>query len=335
MYFVDQNSETFTAAMAYKPYFFVRTSTEKDDIESEFIKRFPGFISKIEVVHKEDLDMNNHLSGKKAKFLKMSFPNQRILTIVRDKILNNIKNRKEKYIAHSSENRKNIFGAIEEIREHDINFLQRFLMDNKIRIGNWYNLVSDRDGTVSVKILNDKLDRPNMNICAFDIETTKAPLRFPDSEIDEIMMISLMINTQGYLIVNRKVVLEDIEDFEYTPKPNLKGPFKIFNEKNEISLLQRFFELLKQSKPQIYVTYNGDFFDWPFIEKRCLVHDFNLFAEIGVFRSKKTFRGKFCLHLDAFCWVHRDSYLPIGSQGLKAVVREKMGYEPDELDPGL
>ena len=31
-------------------------------------------------------------------------------------------------------------------------------------------------------------------IFAFDIETTKLPLRFPDAKIDEIMMISFMID---------------------------------------------------------------------------------------------------------------------------------------------
>jgi hypothetical protein len=33
--------------------------------------------------------------------------------------------------------------------------------------------------------------------------------------------------------------------------------------------------------------------------------------------------GRFVVHLDAFCWVRRDSYLPQGSQGLKAVTKVK------------
>ena len=32
-------------------------------------------------------------------------------------------------------------------------------------------------------------------------------------------------------------------------------------------------------------------------------------------------------------WVKRDSYLPIGSQGLKAVAKAKLNYNPIELDP--
>lgn len=41
-------------------------------------------------------------------------------------------------------------------------------------------------------------------------------------------------------------------------------------------------------------------------------------------------RSRFALHLDAMCWVKRDSYLPQGSQGLKAVTRAKLGYDPVE-----
>ena len=37
--------------------------------------------------------------------------------------------------------------------------------------------------------------------------------------------------------------------------------------------------------------------------------------------------------MDAFYWVKRDSYLPQGSQGLKAVTKAKLGYDPVEIDP--
>ena len=37
---------------------------------------------------------------------------------------------------------------------------------------------------VSIKHLKDKLDKAELRIFAFDIETTKAPLKFPDSNFD-------------------------------------------------------------------------------------------------------------------------------------------------------
>lgn len=71
-------------------------------------------------------------------------------------------------------------------------------------------------------------------VLAFDIETTKLPLKFPDSAIDQIIMISYMIDAQGYLITNREIISQDIEDFEYTPRPEFPGPFLIFNEADEV-----------------------------------------------------------------------------------------------------
>jgi DNA polymerase epsilon subunit 1 len=72
-------------------------------------------------------------------------------------------------------------------------------------------------------------------VMAYDIETSKQPLKFPDQQTDQIMMISYMIDGQGYLITNREIVSEDIEDFEYTPKDEYQGEFTIFNEPDEVS----------------------------------------------------------------------------------------------------
>ncbi len=38
------------------------------------------------------------------------------------------------------------------------------------------------------------------------------------------------------------------------------------------------------------------------------------------------------MHLDAYAWVNRDSYLPQGSRGLKAVTKNKLGYDPIEIN---
>ena len=43
---------------------------------------------------------------------------------------------------------------------------------------------------------------PELKILSFDIETSKDPLKFPDAEKDEVMMISLMYEGEAFLIVN-------------------------------------------------------------------------------------------------------------------------------------
>ena len=171
---------------------------------------------------------------------------------------------------------------------------------------------------------------------AFDIETTKAPLKFPDQQNDQIMMISYMIDGQGFLITNREIVSEDIEDFEYTPKPEYEGPIVVFNEENEAALIRRFFEHFREVKPTVIATYNGDSFDFPFVEARSIIHGVDMLQEIGFAKDRENeYKSTQCVHMDCFRWVKRDSYLPQGSQGLKAVTVAKLGYNPIELDPEL
>lgn len=88
------------------------------------------------------------------------------------------------------------------------------------------------------------------------------------------------------MITNREIISDDVEDFEYTPKPEFEGLFTIFNEPNEEALLNRFFDHINEVKPHIFVTYNGDFFDWPFVEVRAGSYGLNMFQEIGFAKNK-------------------------------------------------
>ena len=47
----------------------------------------------------------------------------------------------------------------------------------------------------------------------------------------------------------------------------------------------------------------------------------------GLFGCLKTIRQEICL----FSWVKRDSYLPMGSQNLKATTKAKLRCEPEKL----
>lgn len=97
----------------------------------------------------------------------------------------------------------------------------------------------------------------------------------------QVFMISYMIDGQGFLIVNREVVSSDIDGFEYTPKPEFPGPFRVVNVADEKALLEAFFSHMARVKPAIYVTYNGDFFDWPFVEARATRHDLDMHRALG------------------------------------------------------
>lgn len=98
----------------------------------------------------------------------------------------------------------------------------------------------------------------------------------------------------------------------------------------------RFFEHIQEVKPTVMATFNGDFFDFPFLDARAKVHGIDMFQETGFAKdSEDEYKSRTCVHMDCFRWVKRDSYLPQGSQGLKAVTVAKLGYNPIELDPEL
>ncbi|KAH9443000.1 hypothetical protein Pst134EB_027350 [Puccinia striiformis f. sp. tritici] len=224
---------------------------------------------------------------------------------------------------------------IVDIREYDIPYYLRVSIDKNLRVGLWYNVSIDQNNLICTNI-PDRVERAEPVVMAYDIETTKPPLKFPDSANDQIMMISYMIDGQGFLITNREIVADDIADFDYTPKPEYEGQFTIFNEENEMALIRRWFDHIRDARPTVMATYNGDAFDFPFVYARAAIHGLDMFKEIGFNPdSESEFRSRTCIHMDCFKWVKRDSYLPQGSQGLKAVTVAKLGYNPIELDPEL
>ena len=66
----------------------------------------------------------------------------------------------------------------------------------EVRCGWWYN-VKASGGEVTVTHRPDLLARGEVKVCAFDIETTKLPLKFPDAEFDQVFMISYMLDGQA------------------------------------------------------------------------------------------------------------------------------------------
>lgn len=148
-------------------------------------------------------------------------------------------------------------------------------IDLHIFVGLWYRVSGccGPERKPSIERHPTLIDQPDPAVLAFDIETTKLPLKFPDSSFDEIMMISYMldgqvffllstIDFQGFLLVNRSIVTADVEDFEYTPRPDFKGEFRISNQPDEKALLLVFFQHIVRVRPSIISTYNGDGFDW-------------------------------------------------------------------------
>eukprot|EP00850_Spirogloea_muscicola_P017955 SM000159S01786 [mRNA] locus=s159:288661:304957:+ [translate_table: standard] len=356
LYFVCQDGSSFKARVPFLPYFYLRTKSGMEmEVDAHLRRRYEGRFADICIVEREDLDLKNHISGLRSSFLKLSFHSVQDLMEVKREIGPIVERNRSKLEAATayqtlqqergrgtdSSRVLEYMDCLLEMREFDVPYHVRFAIDTDVRCGYWYT-VSAEQGEIKVKRRADLLQRAEPRICAFDIETTKLPLKFPDATYDQVMMISYMLDGQGYLITNREVVGEDIHDLEYTPKPEFEGPFKVWNEANEEALLKQWFKHMRECKPGIYVTYNGDFFDWPFIEARAAHHGLDM-HQAGIclpidlgFRcdmNQGECRSKAAVHLDCFAWVKRDSYLPQGSQGLKAVTKQKLGYDPLEVNP--
>lgn len=335
LYFIGKDNEKFKVTYKYEPYFYIRVQKGREEqVETWLRKRYNEYISNITIEKLKDLSLPNHLSGILGIYLKITFQNINQLLSLRKDLLEIVEENKKKEIQQEEEDQEiDSKDCILEIREYDVKYHIRTCIDKGIRSGKWYKIIIE-DTNIFLKE-ESILKLPLIKTCTFDIETTKAPLMFPDSKIDSIMMISYMIDQQGYLITNREIISQDIEDFSYQPKEEFKcDEFIVFNEKDEKSLLLKFFNHLKEEKPLIYVTYNGDYFDWPFIEKRSEFHGIQLKDEIGYsVDSEGVYKSSYGLHMDCFMWVKRDSYLPQGSQGLKAVTKHQLGYDPIEVNP--
>ncbi|KAK7064720.1 DNA polymerase epsilon catalytic subunit [Favolaschia claudopus] len=367
-YFIQDDGGMFKATYLYEPYFYIccKSGTETT-IEEWLMKKYEGVICRITRERKEDLKMPNHLMGHRRLYLQLCFRNvSDLLSVRRDIVPLALANsaKRDAVDAYAevvsaaaggasmdidfeggwddagrrsgkgSRDRDPREGII-DIREYDVPYYLRVAIDNDIRVGLWY-AVTFTAGQPAFKQIVERVKRADPVVMAYDIETTKAPLKFPDQSIDQVMMISYMVDGQGYLITNREIVSEDIEDFEYTPKDGYEGPFIIFNEADEAATIMRFFSHIQEVKPTVMATFNGDFFDFPFLDARSKANGIDMFMETGFAKDlEDEYKSRTCVHMDCFRWVKRDSYLPQGSQGLKAVTTAKLGYNPIELDPEL
>ena len=64
----------------------------------------------------------------------------------------------------------------------------------ELRCSLWYSVNLEGQKMTGFTQLKEMLDKADLRIMAFDIETTKQPLKFPDVKFDQIMMISYIVD---------------------------------------------------------------------------------------------------------------------------------------------
>jgi len=208
----------------------------------------PLGLKSVVVERRMDLDSPNHLGRRSTALggrpvLKLTFDNvdqsSRVRREVQEVLKKNARRREDRgdgydfatYDAHYDASSAAVTAAaadpmdcLIDVREHDVPYIVRASIDLGLRAGCWYTMTPVPTGGVTLSD-RDNLKKGNPSVLAFDIECTKAPLKFPDAEVDSIFMISYMVDGQGYLLLSRHVVGRDVANFEYTPKPKYPGEF--------------------------------------------------------------------------------------------------------------
>jgi DNA polymerase epsilon subunit 1 len=156
------------------------------------------------MVEREDLEMTNHLSGKRHTFLKMSFGTVAEMNEAKQALrpvvaVNRKRMEGEEYFEDTSglNGDGNTGGAtgggisaqdplscIIDLREYDVPYMVRVAIDLDLRVGAWYT-VAPVQGSEACDLVwqRDLLELCEPRVLAFDIECEKAPLKFPNAEV--------------------------------------------------------------------------------------------------------------------------------------------------------
>ncbi|KAJ3345889.1 DNA polymerase epsilon catalytic subunit [Kappamyces sp. JEL0680] len=261
LYFLQDDGSSFKATILYQSYFYLLCQPGfESDVEDYCRRKFAKQLASLSLVEKEDLTLANHLTGKKLKALRLAFFNNDSFKSVRN-ALSPIVDRNSKSKEAASTALDGFFERQEyaslaaagvkklgvdaqeyilELREHDIAYYSRVMIDQglrrrlmvDIRVGLWYN-VMPKKGVIYLEPREDIVHRADPVVLAFDIETTKLPLRFPDSAFDSIIMISYMIDGQvraGGLrrdssSPTAKLCLKTLTTLTTPPSPSTRAPF--------------------------------------------------------------------------------------------------------------
>lgn len=254
--------------------------------------------------------------AKEMEFIKVTLKHPQEVPKLRDKILS--------------------LSMVKDIREHDIPFYRRYLIDNglfpmsEIEITGETvkesNCVSSKAKNVNIINLEESplpqvSEFPELKILSFDIEV-RNPDGMPNSDKDEIIMIGLAGNFGVEKVISTKG-----EHLDYVEKVE-----------TEKEIIQNFVETVKTHQPDVIVGYNSDNFDFKYIRERAKLLGVRM--NMGIDESELKFirRGytnaatiKGLIHVDLYLVMRR--YMNLDRYTLERVYLELFGEEKFDL-PG-
>ena len=216
--------------------------------------------------------------------------------------------------------------GVKELREFDILFNRRYMIDRAVEPVDWYEIegkeieLEDFPCDVSIKLRKIKrLYRSDKayRFVAFDLETMEE-----DGEL-KIIMASLFFNDG-----TRKVIT--------TADVNLSFAEKVANEKE---LVQRLCSLIAEKNPHLVLTYNGDGFDFKVLKERAaklkLKLEFGKNAGVKFRRKGRSSAAEIngYVHIDLFPFVSVIMAPSLNTEvfSLEAVAQELLGEGKHEM----
>jgi DNA polymerase I len=293
----------------FQPYFYI----EPKDMD-QCLKDLEVYETEdIEIVDKKDFQIPK-------KFIKITFSHPQEVPKYRDEIKG--------------------LDSVVDIREHDIPFYRRYLMDNDVipmsvieiegdLLDSHKSVTSNYENLEIIKLNHPpkNLDQSftDFNILSFDLEVYN-PRGLPNSDIDEIIMIGVTSNFGIRKVLSTKDKVEDTDE---------SFVMKLDSEKQ---MIEEFVRIVKENQVDIIVGYNSDNFDFPYLKDRAGMYGIELdlgmdgsslkFIKRG-FTDAASFKG--LVHVDLYLVMRR--YMSLDRYTLERVYLELFGEEKKDV-PG-
>ena len=314
----EKSNDLIALDDSFVPYLYV---LPVDDIDKcindlkELEKEEELEFTKLEKVLKKDFQVP-------TEFIKLSFNHPQDVPKYRDKIWD--------------------LDSVKQLREHDIPFYRRYLIDNGLvpmaelelegeLIDSFETIDTDDDSLEILKLTESpktaNTDFQQFRMMSFDLEV-RNPHGMPNPNEDEIIMIGIDSN-----VGVRKVISTKGDEFENDPE-------MYFIEKvdSEKEMIESFIKTVKENNIDIIIGYNSDVFDFPYLKDRAKIWGLDL--DLGVdgssikfirrgFNNAATFKG--LLHVDLYLVMRR--YMSLDRYTLERVYFEFFGEEKIDV-PG-
>ncbi len=314
----EKSNDLIALDDSFIPYLYILPSGDIDkciDDLKELEKNGDLDFTKLEKVEKKDFQVP-------TEFVKISFTHPQEVPKYRDVIWD--------------------LDSVKQLREHDIPFYRRYLIDNALvpmaelelegeLIDSFETIDVEDDSLEILKLTKSPItantDFQQFRMMSFDLEV-RNPHGMPNPDEDEIIMIGIDSN-----VGVRKVISTKGDEFENDPE-------MYFIEKvdSEKEMIEAFIKTVKEANVDIIIGYNSDVFDFPYLRDRAKIWGIDL--DLGVdgsnvkfirrgYNNAATFKG--LLHVDLYLVMRR--YMSLDRYTLERVYFEFFGEEKIDV-PG-